>query len=717
MREPDDMAIKADERASPPSLGRRVPWIWSANKQPVHLQKPDPIQAARDADRARDVGQCANAAKLYRQAIDAGHTDPAIGIQLGNMLKESGALLEAEAAYRAALSASPESADGWLQLGHVLKLLGRKDAAADAYQASLRLGMVGNDAVRELVALGAGWRVTETSPDARTLLHDTIAAVRDLRHSLKVLEERIPLIESLSALPAARPEFFLSRHRIGMPIEPHRARMDVLLAAGDVLPARRVKALIALGTALRVAGAEHARVLLPEASRGWSDLAERYLPSQILSGTSASRNDGPDDDWVLVIDGAANLDPAALAWFGSVAARAEPEVEGLVGDEVTGSATNVPHLVLLPGWDPVGMASSGHVPAVMAVRRHVLRNVSETIMPALLAAAVQRRVLHLPRLLSERDLPLSLPASSGLAGNALGPLSIRPLSIRLIVTTREGGTLLDKCMAAAVGRAAAPERLRWTVVDNRPAGTVGQVIPYLDATTTTILRRPESFNWAAFNNAAAETAREEVLVFINDDVELLTPHWDLALASAFADPRVGAAGARLLYPDGRVQHAGVVLGMNSRGEHEGRGADRSDPGPMGRWRVRRRAAAVTGAFLACRSTTFRKLRGFDEVELPIWYNDIDFCLRLGAAGTELLFLGDVEALHHESFSLRQAFEPAWRDAQFAAALATVRRRWCVAFEEDPTYNPHFARVGVPFESLTEPSGAAIDRWIARQGRR
>lgn len=127
------------------------------------------------------------------------------------------------------------------------------------------------------------------------------------------------------------------------------------------------------------------------------------------------------------------------------------------------------------------------------------------------------------------------------------------------------------------------------------------------------------------------------------------------------------------------------------------------------------AEAIFRAALACRALAFRECGGFDAAELPVWLNDIDFCLKLRAAGREVLFLGDIEATHQESRSLRNSFDEAMRDAAWRDALALMQARWGASFAEDPTCNPHCSRVGEAFEMLTEPSEAQVIGWIMVQG--
>ena len=131
------------------------------------------------------------------------------------------------------------------------------------------------------------------------------------------------------------------------------------------------------------------------------------------------------------------------------------------------------------------------------------------------------------------------------------------------------------------------------------------------------------------------------------------------------------------------------------------------PDIQARWTTRRLVGAVTGAFLACRRADFATLAGFDAAHLPIWFNDVDFCLRLRRAGRLILYAPEIVATHHESRTLSAQPEDARRRAIWTDSLGAMRRRWGAALETDPGFNPHFARTGRPFESMIEPSMAAV----------
>src|SRR5262249_38197135 len=140
------------------------------------------------------------------------------------------------------------------------------------------------------------------------------------------------------------------------------------------------------------------------------------------------------------------------------------------------------------------------------------------------------------------------------------------------------------------------------------------------------------FNYSAINNMAAREARGQLLCLLNNDVEVITPDWLGEMVSHALRPEIGAVGARLLSPDEVVHHGGVVTGLNGVEGHLQCGLPRDAPGYFGSAHLLRAVSAVTGACLVIRRALFEELGGLEEEHLAIAFNDIDFCLRVEAAG-------------------------------------------------------------------------------------
>lgn len=203
------------------------------------------------------------------------------------------------------------------------------------------------------------------------------------------------------------------------------------------------------------------------------------------------------------------------------------------------------------------------------------------------------------------------------------------------------------------------------------------------------LLEPETapFNYPAANNRAAAAAQGPLLLFLNDDVAPADPAWFAAMRAHMQEPAVGAVGARLLYGDGSVQHDGVILGLGGLAEHAGRGRQ---PGEAaGGWfGTDRECAAVTAACMLVRAEAWRAVGGFDP-RFAIALNDVDFCLRLGAAGWRIVQCGTTMLTHYESLSLGRHYA-AGRAALEAVEVGLLRARWGGMLAADPYYNPQAA---------------------------
>ena len=206
-----------------------------------------------------------------------------------------------------------------------------------------------------------------------------------------------------------------------------------------------------------------------------------------------------------------------------------------------------------------------------------------------------------------------------------------------------------------------------------------------------VVRAEGPFNWSRLNNLAVAQAQGSLLVFLNNDMEILEAGWLTELVRHASRPDVGAVGAALVYPTGQLQHAGVVLRMTGVAGHVyRRWQPQVETFGGGRPFLVREVTAVTGACLAVRAELFHQVGGFDEEYLPTNYNDIDFCLKLRSKGYRNIFTPFAKLVHQESVSRRAMESLSTRKAEATAEARVVLERWPQEFEGDAFYNPHFA---------------------------
>ncbi|MGY4509110.1 glycosyltransferase family 9 protein [Bradyrhizobium sp. USDA 3650] len=205
----------------------------------------------------------------------------------------------------------------------------------------------------------------------------------------------------------------------------------------------------------------------------------------------------------------------------------------------------------------------------------------------------------------------------------------------------------------------------------------------------------EPFNWSRFNNLGAAEASGSYLLFLNDDIEVIEPNWLETLLALAAEEGVGIVGPQLLYPDRKVQHAGLFLSGENAARHAFRFCDETDPGYFGLALTQRNVIGVTGACLLVKKSVFDELGGFDEAHAVV-NNDLDFCLRSHAAGYRNIYTPFATLIHHELAS-----RATMKDVHDRSAFA---KKWARIFSEgDPFFHPDLSRNSDNYQHESEPT--------------
>lgn len=282
--------------------------------------------------------------------------------------------------------------------------------------------------------------------------------------------------------------------------------------------------------------------------------------------------------------------------------------------------------------------------------------------------------------------------------------------LAIIIPTKDALGLLKPCIESLRKTLSLPATTEIIIVDNNSEEietkewfkTITQeATPHSPAIR--VIEDKQPFNWAAINNKAAQATDADYLLFLNNDTLAIEKGWDTALRALLITQGVGVVGAKLLYEDDTIQHAGVILDSSSLALHEGTGADASDAGYAKRHRLTRRCSAVTGAFLACRSETFNQLNGFDAENFAVTFNDIDFCLRMNAKGHHCIYSPLITFYHLESKS--RGYDGITPDKAKRAneEHEKLRIKWQTSLPQDPWYPDAFETKGHrPFTVLRQP---------------
>lgn len=329
-----------------------------------------------------------------------------------------------------------------------------------------------------------------------------------------------------------------------------------------------------------------------------------------------------------------------------------------------------------------------HVPKVLYHWRAVSGSTAREVSEKNYSLDAARRALldHFAR----RGIAVEVRPVPGSHWQIVYPLPARPPLVSIIIPTHNAATLLRTCVASIFARTDyAPYEI--VIVNNRSDDpeTLAFFAELAREPNVRVIDYDAPFNFSALNNFAVRQTRGDVVCLLNNDIEVITGRWLDEMVSHALRPEIGAVGAMLYYPNLTVQHAGVVLGLGGVANHAFVNQAHGTDGQMNRARLVQNYSAVTGACLAIRRAVFEQVGGFNETDLAIAFNDIDFCLRVRAAGYRNLWTPFAEFFHHESASRGKEDTPE-KKARFAREVAYMRRTWNDQLDHDPAYNVNLA---------------------------
>jgi GT2 family glycosyltransferase len=388
------------------------------------------------------------------------------------------------------------------------------------------------------------------------------------------------------------------------------------------------------------------------------------------------------------------LAPQALASFVEYFAR-HPHCAIAYADEVVDSAQGEDRLNLKPDWSPILHEHAPYIgrAAFWRLQGEAAGQVEPemTTSGRIAQAAPPQSVGHIRRALFRfpHEPAARRKKSPATVAGPRGQISV-------IIPTRDRAELLAACLDSilAAGLQPADEIL---IIDNdskeRETEDLFRKIQ-ARSSIVTVMRQPGPFNFSALCNAAAQRARGDLLVFLNNDTQVRTSDWLERLRTFAGRPDVGAVGAKLLFLNETVQHQGVVLGMGGVAGHFGARASASAAGWRKRGLVPHEVSAVTAACLMVEKAKFSAVGGFDAEHLPIDLNDLDLCLRLAQCGWRTICDSRVELYHRESASRGGGGLRLQR--VYARERAYFSQKWRNVIRNDPYFNP-----ALSLYSLTE----------------
>ena len=456
---------------------------------------------------------------------------------------------------------------------------------------------------------------------------------------------------------------------------------------------------------------------------------------------AAATNDGLDHatgEFVAFMDHDDALAPFAL----SVVALESSGADILYTDEDKIDAANKhydPHFK--PSWNPELLLGQNYMSHLTVIRRSLIDQVGglrtgfdgsqdHDLVLRATAATTPDRIRHIPLVcyhwraiagstaLAAGEKTYTEDASIRALQDRLGPdwsvdlagapTAYRPVPplvgfplVSIVIPTRDHLDLVIQCVDS-LARTTYPA-FEILIVDNDSAEqeTLEWFAAFDNGTDRRVIPAPGPFNYSKINNIGAAAANGELILLLNNDTEVIDPDWLSTMVRWIGQPNIGAVGAKLLYPNDTIQHAGVVLGLGGLAGHGHLHEPAESTGYFNRLAITHEVGAATAACLLTRRSTWEQLGGLDE-DLAVAFNDVDYCLRVRhVAGQRILWAPDALLYHHESISRGPEDDPA-KVARFNAEVDLALERWADVLDDDPAYSPNLTLDATSFTIAIQP---------------
>lgn len=474
---------------------------------------------------------------------------------------------------------------------------------------------------------------------------------------------------------------------------------------------------------------------------GMRVVAGERLVHWLEGWNQATEDQGARRSWLVMITAGTTLSEHALYWLASVAQR-HPEPRFLYSDhDSLDAAHERGDPVFKPDWAPELLRSTNYIGHAAAIR---MDRLSETGGLKLTDIGIDNHDLLLrnTELLQERDIHhihaalFHEPRSRGEVTEGMPSCSQNPVErhmqrlgvearviprghgryrvkyslpdprpmVSIVVPTRDMLDYLQPCVESVLNRSTY-QRFEVIVVDNQ--STDPATLEWMNKvenqfpSRVRILRYDHTFNYSAINNWAAWKANGEVLCLLNNDTRVISPDWMEEMLGHLCQPKVGVVGAKLYFEDGRVQHAGDTVGPGGCADHLHAFLEKDAPGYCDRAILAQDLSSVTGACLMTWRRLYLDQGGLDAINLPIAFNDVDYCLRVRASGRRVVWTPHAELYHYESVS-RGKDQDREQQKRAKREVAYMRSRWSDLMHHDPFYNPNLSYTRPDFSLSNAP---------------
>ena len=455
-------------------------------------------------------------------------------------------------------------------------------------------------------------------------------------------------------------------------------------------------------------------------------------------GISAASNDAlalASGEWVVLLDHDDLLRPHALSMVAETVACHPGSVFVYSDEDKVDAAGRRADPYFKPDWNPALFYSQNYICHLAAFRLSMATRVGGfrpefdgaqdwDLFLRLLAGVPAEAIRHIPHVLyhwrmSEASTASSLdakPYALTAATNALRQrlaedgieadvetvcgryqrvryhLPADPPPVTVVIPTTGDVALLGPCLKGLLHGTDYPKLTILLALNARTTNGSGTRAYVEEAATDPrvrlLINEDDAFNYSRVNNRAVPAADDDLICFLNDDTEPINRDWLSSMVGHLMQDRVGAVGAKLYYPQGSIQHGGVVLGLGGVAGHLHTRLDHDADGYFGRANLDQDLSCVTAGCMLIRRAVFEEAGGFDEA-LAIAFNDVDLCIRIRAADWRIVWTPSAELYHRESISVGRHDSPA-RVKEFEHEVSLVRNRWGAVLDFDPHYSPNLS---------------------------
>lgn len=435
---------------------------------------------------------------------------------------------------------------------------------------------------------------------------------------------------------------------------------------------------------------------IPEKLRG---RAERSLREQTLS--MADGTDAAEEDYTIFLEPDGYLHPAAAFTFAKTIRETGADLLYTDEDFCTETPGDRSAPYYKPDYGPDSLRGCLYAGPLLVCRNALLREAGAEEFAALdeesrwemtiRLAKKAARVRHIPKVLYYRYIPEGAEIPQAKTRRIQDPIEGSPL-VSILIPNKDHREDLKRCVDSIRGKSTY-DHYEIIIIENN--STEQETFRYYEELKQDprirIVSREGRFNYSAVNNEGFREAKGEQILLLNNDTEVISGDWIQEMLMYTQRPDVGAAGAKLYYPDGTIQHAGIGIGIKMLAGHYHRGAAGNSDGYYGRLKYAQDVSAVTGACMMIPRKVYAQMNGLDE-SFSVVFNDVDLCLRIREAGYLIVWTPWAELIHYESKSRGSDEDTPEKKRFFVRETNRFLRRWYKALEAgDPYYNRNLTR--------------------------